>query len=123
MFGHKARTIKFLKEDIAAIRGQRDRHYDELARKEAELGQKNSELTIVRESYSGRLREMDDLYAQVGDLETRNESLKYELSEARLLNENIREEAAESSRMLELYKALLGQLQIVVKLPAKKIRG
>lgn len=120
MFGRKSREIKELRGDLEYIQLKRDEYWERYADTDDKLARKESELKILQEAFRAGVKITEELKEQIADLETRNDSLKYELAEAHLLNETIKEEVTESSRMLELYKALLAQIQVVVKLPARK---
>lgn len=120
MFGRKQELIDNLRADLTYVRECRDKYYSNWQKVADELARTKSELSILQEAFRNGVKVTDELHTKVFDLSTRNGSQDYELAEARLQAENLREEAAESSRMLELYKALVASLRIVIKLPARK---
>jgi hypothetical protein len=131
MFGQKKRTIEILTRDVDFWHARSVENLEASQKAGAAHKQTKAELAIIREAYVEQLAkiaeyernlfEKDEKIARADAYaDSRIQSLDGELAEARNINENLREEAAESSRMLELYKALVASLRIVIKLPASR---
>lgn len=88
--------------------------------KKFELSKKQSELTAVQDAYRSLLKTLDGLKGQVYELETRNKQLVDALHCAEEVNMDIEEESVDLVRKLDLLEQVLKQLQIPVKLPARK---
>ena len=120
MFGMKQAIVASLEDDLKVVRGWRDTYWKNWQDAREKLARKESELSIVQEAYSGRLAEIDSLTEDVSYADARIDTLEYALNESKGLNQALEDENRDLVRQVELLNAVLGQLQIPVKLPARR---
>ena len=115
MFGNKQKEkeIEQLKRDVEsweAVGRMNDKMIEEMR---ASVSQGLHVADTLRETLGKFARELDEKDAQV-------EVLNFALSESKGMNQALEDENRDLVRQVELYRALLAQIQVNVTLPARK---
>lgn len=127
MFGEKAAKIVELEEALEIANGQLE---NSLAREHelegsvlsisGQVEHKQEEYNTLYKSFQDVAQKNCDLNVAIADQSLELDAAETFLSETQECNEVLHEENSDLVRQLELYKAVLGQLSIVVKVPARR---
>ena len=131
MFGEKARVIEDLREKLRDTELWYDAQKSNCKSALDRLAQKQTELSIIQEAFRNGVVITDNLKEQLAASErelkdsdeyfdARIGTLEFALNESKGLNQALEDENRDLVRQVELLQAVLGQLSVQVKIPARK---